>query len=371
MSGDVKVIEDGVDNRSSSQPVGTTSPWVWLAIGIAIGLGFALVFFTPSTTGDATDSPEVASPEPTAATPTTIFDDGVSARVADFPDAVVAVAAADGGSLQHVIWPAAGPHVARPLPGGDFGQVSFDYSGTWLAASTGLPGGDGYLLAMGKTSNLAPLASDVTSFAWHDSRPGVLSYTERTDDGEWVLKVVGADRNPREVTRGIGIEGEVAAWGDWGWAIQSAEDRVTLLTDEGEIKTYIGGVALDSHPSGWIVTVNGDGLRMVSAGGGVVRLDIRFESIGGVGDAKLSPDRQKIALVGPHGLKVAQVNGHGEVITVPFSSVPRQDAVAWSSDSRFVILPRSRGVMFLDYEGGGKIVTDLMNTSLITVAVIS
>ena len=100
----------------------------------------------------------------------------------------VAITRKGSQNVEHLLWPLTVDPVVRPLPVGAFGEASFDVTGTWLAFSTHIPDSEGGVLSMGKPMSLVPLASDVTSFAWHDGTSGALAYTQELD-GLWVLSV--------------------------------------------------------------------------------------------------------------------------------------------------------------------------------------
>ena len=48
MAGDLRVIEDGVDRHVETQR--PPPPWMWIVVSLLIGIGFGVVFSTPSTT---------------------------------------------------------------------------------------------------------------------------------------------------------------------------------------------------------------------------------------------------------------------------------------------------------------------------------
>ena len=362
MAGDVRVVEDGLEQRPPVRRLG--SAWVWLVTGIAVGLLFGVVLFTPST-ADVDDLPVAATPPPIAPTEEPANPQGIADVIPGFPDALVVVTSDDGQSLSHILWPVERDKVTRSLPGGDSGKVSFDVSGAWIATATHVPDAEGFVLSMGRATFLVPLASNVASFSWHDEEFALLSYTQLVD-GEWLLWVVGPDRNPDLITRGVGIEGGVAAWGDWGWAIQDQSGEVTLLTSTGEFNEAYEGIALDSHPTVGVV-IDDDGLMLVSPSGVVSALGTSLDSIGGAGAAEISPDGTKLAVVGVSGLEVLPVDGEGEVIHAPFTTVPSQ--ITWSSDSRFVIVPWAGGIIVVDTVETGRY-EDLTRQRVLAVAVI-
>lgn len=348
MASDVRVVEDGLEQRPPVRR--PASAWVWLVTGIAVGLGFGVVLFTPSTT-DVDEREAAATAPPIAPIEEVANPRGVADVIPGFPDALVVVTGDDGQNLNHILWPLAGDEVTRPLPVGDFGHISFDASGAWLAISTEVPDAEGFVLSMGKPAAVKPLAFGVTSFAWHDSEAAVLSYTQLVD-GEWLLWVVGPNRVPELVIRGISPKSRVLAWGDWGWAVYelAEEGGVWLLNDSGQVRATKPGFAYGSHPSGWVVIINEDDVRLVSSGGGVKGVDMVVDSVAPVVAASISPDRKTLAVLGSSGLKVASLDGEGQVIQLPRSFGVAQ--LAWSSDSRFVLVPATRGVVVVDTEGG-------------------
>lgn len=344
MTGDIRVIEDGADRHVTVRP--PTPPWVWILVGLAVGVGFALIVVTPTST---TPVPEAVIDPAVEFDPISnpVSSIGIADAVPGFPDALVAVAQAGRQSLQHLLWPVAGDPVTRPLPVGAFGDSEFDVAGTWLAVATRLPDTDKQLLSMGKPASLRPLASDVGSFAWHDSESGLLSYTQTVED-VWQLRTSRSGREPKIMVSDIGSSSVVAAWGDWGWAINDESGMITLLNSDGQVKTTSRGKILDSHPGGWILIYD-DRVRLLSAGGGLQTVDVD-PTIGGVLGGAISPDGDSVALLGSIGLSVASVAGETPDLTVPFPIALSK--VGWSSDSRFVVIPFLRGVIVVDVRTG-------------------
>jgi len=363
MASDVRVVEDGLEHRPPVRR--PASAWVWLATGIAVGLGFGVVVFTPSAT-DVEEQPGVATAPPIAPIEEPANPQGIADVIPGFPDALVVITGDDGQTLRHMLWPTVRAKVMRAIPGDDSGEVSFDVSGTWIATATRVPDAEGFVLSMGKATFLDPLASNVASFSWHDEEPALLSYTQRLD-GQWLLWVVGPDRNPDLIARGLKDRGDVAAWGDWGWALQTQSGEVTLLASSSEIIGAYEGIALDSHPTGWVL-IGDDGLMLVSTSGVVRAIDTLVDSVGGAVAAEVSPDGTKVAVEGRGGLKVLPVDREGEVIHTSFTAEPSQ--VTWSSDSRFVVVPLVAGVIFIDTVESDRTYEDLASHHIRAVAVI-
>lgn len=208
----------------------------------------------------------------------------------------------------------------------------------------------------------------MTSFKWHDGNTPSLAYTQVVDD-EWLLWEVGPDLNSEIKARGLDPAGKVAACGDWGWAIQNPENnQIILLTPDGELKTTVDGVVFDSYPAGWMVISGETGLRWLSSGGGLQSLSGRIESIGSILAMAISPDGESVAILGTGGMKVSPLDGEGPVFHAPFTT--GNPVLAWSSDSRFVILPWVRGVMVFDVVEGGRSFQDLTRYTVKAVSVI-
>lgn len=321
---------------------------MWLGIGVVVGLGLGVVLFTPSNRGDDVVTAEPASPRPPAALDGPESSTGIADVITGFPDAIVGVVTVEGGSLAHIVWPVAGDPVVRALPGGTGGTARFDSSGTWLALTTDVPDLLGEVLSVGKPSTVQPLASGVTSYSWHDSEAGRLGYTQ-VEDGEWQLLEVGASREPEVIRSSDDTGGRLLAWGEWGWAVHDmvTGEGVSLLGPSGELRASPSGVVLDSHPAGWLL-MGGDRLNLVSSGGGVKGIDVSVDSLGTIVDGEISPDGEWIAVLGANGLKVFREDGTGEVFQAAgFGSTE----LVWTSDSRFVLIPGSRGVVVTDTQG--------------------
>jgi len=343
MARESMVIEDGVDgSRSVSRP---KSGWILAAVGFVFGLGVGVVVTYPADvpTGvgvvtEPTIDQEVTPPEDRS-------NVGISGAVSGFPDALVGVGDGVGSGLDHLLWPLRGPLVVRSMTGGS--NVRFDATGQFLALSEQVPDLDGLLLSMGRFNGIRPVISGVTSFAWHDSDSAELSFTTETD-GEWRLFRVSANLIPKPITTEAINGGSLAAWGDWGYAIQTDNDVVVLLTPDGRLKDNEPGVALGSHHTGWIL-VDDDGLKLLSSGGGVRGLGSAAVSVGRVLTASFAPDGRSVALGGTAGVAVLDTTGGSEVSMASNHSSPW---VAWSSDSRFVIAPGLTGVVVHDLDSG-------------------
>lgn len=364
MARKVETHTGAVETRSSDAAARSSGSWGWLLAGLAIGLGIGLLLIGGSPTAEPTASDEGA-PSSGLAAP---LDGEPATDIGTLLPQVMGIEEHEGG-LRQIFGPVTGPFDELPLPAGEDPTVSLDRSGRWLAVASETPEGRRVLL-VGRLPQLAPISTDVLSFAWHDSSPGLLSYMERSSDGARSLKTTEPGSEPRLIAEGERLEGKIAAWGDWGWALQRPNGLIAILDAAGNLSGTAGGLALDSHGTGWIVTVTEGGLiNIVIPGGGTVWIDIDYEPIGGVGMASLSPDRKKLALVGPVGVKVTALNLDDDPLMVRVGSMPT--AVSWSPDSRFVILSQRNGAMILDTwaSGGEKAVYEVGDDSLLALSV--
>lgn len=336
------VVEDGVDERTPR----AESRSSWLLVAVAFALGLAL--------GTLASSPPEAPAAAEAVTEPTIvdgpvepavdeYDAGVSGRIPDFPDALVAIGDGIGSGHDHLLWPVGGPLVTRSLTGG--GDVQLDATGHFVAMSDGVPGLEGVVLTMGRFNAMRPVSAAVTRYAWHDSSTGQLAFTSE-EAGEWRLQRVSGTFSPSTVVSGPVDGSSIAAWGDWGFAIQN-RDQVSLLNPMGEPKSVQSGVVLTSHQSGWLL-VEDDGLKLVSAGGGVRRLNLPNVPTT-IFAAAFSPDGDHVAVAGRFGVIVYDLASEAGIAEFP--GYP-SGWLAWSSDSRFVIAPAQSGVLVLDLESG-------------------
>lgn len=122
---------------------------------------------------------------------------------------------------------------------------------------------------------------------------------------------------------------------------------MTLLSAEGEIRQTLEGRVLGADRYGRIVLYDGN-LRLVEENAGIQLLDVDLSGIGAPEAASISPDGAKLAVVGGAGHLIVPIDGDGDVTYTPEASGFPQ--LAWSSDSRFLISPWIRGVLFIDTE---------------------
>jgi hypothetical protein len=264
--------------------------------------------------------------------------------VPGFPDALVAVGDSIGSGHDHLLWPVGGSLVTRPMTGG--GDIHLDASSIFVALTEAVPDLPASMLSMGRFNAIRPLSTGVTSYSWHDSTSGYLAYTTEVDE-EWRLYRVSGGFQPKLITRGSLDGATIAAWGDWGFAVQLPDGQIQMLTSEGELKDVTAGVAMASHESGWILVAD-EGLKLVSAGGGVRILD-RPQVPETVFAASFSPDGSRVAVVGNREVVVYDVDDAEATIT---AAGFQGGWVTWSSDSSFLVAPARSGVFIHDLEKG-------------------
>ncbi|HEU4321031.1 MAG TPA: hypothetical protein VFS66_13245 [Acidimicrobiia bacterium] len=343
MVDDPHVVVDGVEVASPPSSPGSTRT-VWISIGLLV-VGIVAVIGLSTGSDPATVADEsvlIERPRGPEAD-----DVSLSAVVSGLDDALVGLSWTNDDELLRVLWPNSRGAVSGTLNAGlvaGAGETAFDVSGYFLAVVGPDPDTGEPRLLIGRHTGLQPAPGVVTSFAWHDNEPGMLSYTTNTGDGGSLWRVV-SNFSPVEIAS-FGSPGwEVAAWGDWGYAMQ-AGDEVLLLTPDAEIKATRPGRALGSSRDGWILVAS-DELELVSAGGGVQRLDIPPDRMGTIDFASFAPNGESVAIAGSRGVFVFPLQGNGERVEL---IVGGPNFVTWSSDSRFLVVAMPSGVVVEDLE---------------------
>lgn len=340
MAPDSMVIEDGVEEKVP--PRRSRSQWVIAAVSLAFGFAMGTLVTTGPEQAEEDAQPTDTVPVVEEASPESA---GVSATIEDFPDAIVGVGGGAGAGLEVWHWPFDGPLATRGVTDG--ADVRFDVTGQFVALTESIPDLPGSLLSMGRFNAIRAVQSGVTSFAWHDSRSGEMAYTTERG-GSWQLYKASRTLIPELVIEDRFDGGSVVGWGEWGYAIQTGDDRVALVNGEGEFKDLEEGTAFASHEQGWVFMSDGD-LKVVSAGGGVERLMPLGDELGPLSAASFSPDRSQVAIAGRFGVAVLGID---ERELRELSPRFPADWVAWSSDSRFVIVPAQSGIHVHDLESG-------------------
>ncbi len=338
-----KVVEDGLE----APPRRADRRWGWLAAGVLIGIGGSILF-----RGADTGGPTNETTVPTTA-PTEPVIEGTGEVIEGFPDGLVAAMRSDGRSLELAIWPLNGELYHRSITVGTSmppSPVAFDSSGRLLATVVPSPGGDPGILYAGVPDSAVIIALGVTGYAWHDTAPTALAYTTREEEETllWVTRRNLADSEL--VTRAVGIEGGVVAWGDWGYAVQDG-DSVVLLTENGEIEDTHPGRFLASYATGWLA-VQDERVSLLNAGGGTRSLDregLRDDYTTG----RFSRNGESLALLTRDGVSIVSLEE--ETGVVESGVEPGVPQVVWSSDNRFVLYPGGggrglRGIVVVDTE---------------------
>lgn len=345
---------------------------MWLVIGLTVGIGLAVVFSLASSGDTQEAAPAVSLPDlgqpnaQDAQTPTTeTATEGVGELVTGFGDTLVAVTQLSGGNLGLLTWPVSGLPREVPLPGFAPADVEFDRSGRVAAMTTPIVDSEGALLSFGTPPRVQPMATGVTGFAWHDTETGHLAYTV-VDGDEWLLWTTNTSRVAELVTSDSGIAGAVVGWGEWGFAIQDGGE-FTLLTPEGNPVVTLQGRLLDSDQP-WLIVVSEGVVSIVDVGGSEVLREVDVEPLGEVAAGLVSPDRSKVAVMGSEGHMIIPLALSLEPTFDSATTGPAQ--LAWSSDSRFLVSPWFRGVLFIDTVGRGEPVAELTRHTVVAVTAI-
>jgi len=313
-----------------------------MAVGLVLGAGLAVLVLRAGAPG------EIATITTFAAG---VDMSGIAAVIEGFPDGLVAVTRSDGQSLELLVWPVRGEPIERTIPVGASrppDPVEFDVSGRRIATMLPVADQGGGVLYAGVPQDAGIIATDVTGYAWHDTGALQLAYTTFVDDELQLWAALQSGSEPELVTRAVGIEGHVEAWGDWGFAIQDQiRDNIVVLTEAGEIKDSKAGRILDSIGTGWLA-IDNQGVSLLSAGGGV-RLFPTETPGGDMLAGRFSRDGQRLALLTSEGVSVVSLD---EALPVVSDGRPGVPQLAWTSDDRFVLYSGTRGIWVVDTASG-------------------
>jgi len=351
------VVEGAEESRSPS--TGPPSGWIWLAIGLVVGFGLALIVLT------GTDTPEVvAETGTTVAIPETLTV-GVADYVDGFEDDLVVVAVGDEQNLAKVLWPAHDKRTVTQLTPTADSMVEIDNSGQWMAIGSPVGIEGQFFLTVGATTSNVALDSSTTGFSWHDTAPGSLAFS-RAGSQDWRLVTAQPPSLPRPVEVPAGTEGYLVSFGDWGYVLQS-RGEATLVGQDGDLVMVIRGLVLDSHPDVGLVVLDGE---IIGVGFDEKPFDIQgsFSKLEPIA-AGISPDGTKVAVTGNRGVKVSPLGDMGQVTEMFTTSAPR--SIAWTADSRFVVVPLVRGLAVIDTVQGGVPVVLLEHLQVVAVGTVS
>jgi hypothetical protein len=168
MTATLDVIEDGVEDLA--QPPSRLR-WLPITLSFIAGLGLGVITLgseQQAIQGDRADELEAATDRDGPAI-------GIAVAVPGFPDSVVAIAASENIALDRVHWQTRSAQTTRAMDDGE--TVVLDSGAEFIARSSPVPGLDGSLLSMGRFNLIRAVSSGVTSFAWHESENGQLTYT--------------------------------------------------------------------------------------------------------------------------------------------------------------------------------------------------
>lgn len=173
------------------------------------------------------------TPPTTTSIPTTTLPPRLGDRVPDGPDEIRVTFVDDTtNGLWATTWHRATAQPATPrLVGTDVVWADYDASGWALAV---LRGWANQSLEIGDSDLMSPVFAGVTSMAWHSDQPGRIAWTGRPpgEAGTALYQVSIADRQngvgsvpPVDALSIVRItdlphEARLAAWGDWGYAVQ-------------------------------------------------------------------------------------------------------------------------------------------------------
>jgi hypothetical protein len=339
-----------IEDARESEPIQTSRPHVgWLAAGLLIGAALTVLALGVDTSGPPVETTiEGLSPQ--------VVGTGIGDQIVGFPDSLVAARRSDGQALELVTWPVAGASYARDIPVGTVSPpqaVAFDTSGKRIATLIPVNGHTDGVLYAGPPDSAFIVNRDATGFAWHDSRPSALAYTTITDDALTVWTTFGNLADSVSVAQLPGVSGRIAAWGDWGYALQqTVGDEIVLLDPDGQaVDAPLAGRILDSHPSGRIA-VDLDGLAIYDV---EARSMSTYEVDGDILAGRISPDGLHAAVLAADHVTVVLVDEtarNGSLGSVSYPTTHGFPELAWSSNSRFVMLPGYRGITIIDAKGG-------------------
>jgi hypothetical protein len=161
----------------------------------------------------------------------------------------------------------------------------------------------------------------------------------------WKLDI--ASTGPDLLTSPADLDGGLVAYGEWGYAIQnSAMDEITILSPAGVIGAVYPGRLLASNGDGQLV-IKDDTIIMIYQGNTVmVDLESQFGVVGEPKTAEFSPDGRELAVLDEAGLLVIPFSGDPDVVRVEVNGGIAQ--IAWTLDSRFVLMPAARGLTIVD-----------------------
>jgi hypothetical protein len=340
MTAILDLVEDGQDVATAPRP--PRFRWLPIVLSFVAGLGLGVI-----TLGSDQQAAQRNGSEPT-----TVEQDleqaasgqGITDVIPGFSGSLVAIATTENSAFDRILWPTGALPIVRPMARGD--NVTLDARAQFIAMTTVVPGLDGAVLSMGRFNLIRAISSGVTSFAWHDHDPGLLSYTTEDRLGTHISTI--NSRGLKSQIPWVGPPGvHIVSWGEWGWAIQMSDEQLVLIAPDGVFKDSEPGRAFASLPAGWIFVIEDSSAKFVSAGGGVKRVSVAVD-FGIVADASFSPVGNKVAVAGSKG--IVMLDRTTEELTL-ISDTSTQ-WVSWSPDSRFILSSAPTGINVYDTKTG-------------------
>lgn len=229
----VKVIPD--QSSSPGSPRRDSRRWPTFLIG-ALALGLIIVVFrTTDPVVESTPS-EASSTSTTAAQPSEPLAD----LVPGFSGTLHAVEDSDG--IRIISWGSEEPLSRASLPEGRPDDLAFDAGGDFLGVSLRDDTTRTGKLLVGDDSGLVEMSIDVSSFAWHQTEPGVMAAVSQPfgseEPGLITISFDQSDRS-RASIRTVGPmqpNDIVLGFGAWGILIRRQEgplNKILMLDENG------------------------------------------------------------------------------------------------------------------------------------------
>lgn len=247
----------------------------------------------------------------------------------------------EGGEARLVSVGSSGDVRVAPLPTSD--SFRFDVSGQWLAGVSETSQGN--VLWAGRVGSPAePLAAGVRGYAWHDSTPGVLAWSDT--DGR-ALTTLALDTQARTPVRvDAEAEGGVEGWGDWGFALMRTglEHTVAVLDADGALVDASLSGRLGGHlPSGELLVSGGlDGAVAFDPSTGLAR-ELTWLTAGRhIRSTAISDDPSAaIMMIDPGRSRPAAQQGEimlvADGLVAVLARTPAPTDVAWSAEDEVVV----------------------------------
>ena len=205
--------------------------------GLALGFLLAVSLRPSGEPSDLAAGPTtVPLPEPTTAAP-------VTATSTELPGELVVVTGVSGGEVvaRAVSTDGTSTIEGRLIDGLRTTSLAWNSDRTAIAGLGRGPAGTA--LYAGPPGAMVPVTLAASSFAWHDTDPGRIAWTERADGGDTLFTgdVMSRDFGLHEAGP---VDGPVVGFGEWGYLIQSfvGATEVQLLHPEGVV-TRPGSIA--------------------------------------------------------------------------------------------------------------------------------